>query len=119
LPNLEAKTVVATTTCADCGKPVRVVLNKNGMAYYFCPHVDSDVNRCNHKQQWGRTTSQQMQRDFLAARKSQAKETPANDNHAPEPNRADVPANENHAPSSERNDGPPAPDKWDTYAQYT
>lgn len=80
MPNLPAKTVVASCSCSDCGKPVQVVLNKNGNGYYFCPWTDESGERCNHQERWGKASSQQMQRDYLA-HKEQPKE--ANKNERP------------------------------------
>ncbi|MEJ5217116.1 zinc ribbon domain-containing protein [Cognatishimia sp. D5M38] len=71
MPNLSPGTIVAETKCGDCGKPVKVKLNKNGNAYYNCPHVDENLERCNHSQRWGKASSQKMQRNFIASRKSQ------------------------------------------------
>ena len=68
MPNLEKGTVVAKSKCSCCGKPVNIKLNKNGTAYYFCPWVDDAGERCNSQRRWGRTISQQMQRDYLKAR---------------------------------------------------
>jgi len=84
MPNLDAKTHVATVKCADCGKDgCRVMLNKNGMAYYFCPWTHSDGERCNHKQQWGRKSSQALQKAYIENSRQPLTGTPANDNHTP------------------------------------
>ncbi|MGH1445566.1 MAG: zinc ribbon domain-containing protein [Cognatishimia sp.] len=69
MPNLEKGTVVAECSCNGCGKPVKVKLNKNSIAYYYCPWTNGDGERCNHKESWGRSLSQEMQRNYLAARK--------------------------------------------------
>ncbi len=87
MPNLAPGTIVANGECGCCAKPVKIKLNKNGTAYYFCPWVDDEGERCNHQQRWGRTVSQKMQRDYLAARKSNPEEVTAHDNRKP----ADLP----------------------------
>jgi hypothetical protein len=78
MPNLESGTVVKTDhACGDCGKPVKVKLNKNGNAYYFCPWTNPDGEPCRHQTRWGRVSSQKMQRDYLEARKIPADKIPA------------------------------------------
>ncbi len=74
MPNLPKGTHVADCECFTCGKPVKVKLNKNGTAYYFCPWVNVETgNRCNDQHRFGVDESQAMQRDYIATRKSQPK----------------------------------------------
>lgn len=70
MPNLSAKTHVADGECHCCGKPVKILLNKNGHAYYFCGWINETGNQCNGHARWGYDASQQMQRDYLDARKA-------------------------------------------------
>lgn len=90
MPNLPAKTHVADGSCGCCGKSVKILLNKNGNAYYFCGWSDNG-QQCSHHERWGKAASQKFQRDYLENRKS------ANDNSAPQPPET---ANDNSAPDA-------------------
>jgi len=68
MPNLPAQTVVAECPCSACGKPVKVKLNKNGMAYYYCHWSLDTGDTCSHHQKWGKAHSQELQRRYLASK---------------------------------------------------
>lgn len=71
MPNLPAQTIVAVAECLECGKDVNVKINKNGLSYYYCNSVNKrSGNFCGDHHRWGRDRSQQMQLDYLAARKN-------------------------------------------------
>lgn len=108
MPNLPAKTRVANGTCACCGKPVAILLNKNGMAYYYCNWAGED-GPCSHHERWGRAASQKMQRDYLDAR---GKKDGNSDIPAPEA------ANENNKPARKQPDTPEKPATGGEYSLF-
>lgn len=70
MANLPPQTHIADADCLDCGKEVKVKTNKNGKAYYYCNHVNvASGNLCGAHHRWGKDPSEQMVRDYLAARK--------------------------------------------------
>lgn len=71
MANLDPGTVVKRCMCAACRNDVDVKLNKNGMAYYYCPH-----GLCSHHQRWGRSDSAEFQREFLAKRAANTNAAP-------------------------------------------
>lgn len=81
VPNLPGQTHIADADCLDCGKEVKVKLNKNGKAYFYCNHVHVGTgNFCGAHHRWGKDRSQAMQQEYLAARKnSQQPEEQLND----------------------------------------
>lgn len=82
MPNLPPRTIVALGQCFCCGTEVKIKLNKNGLAYYFCPGINRDTgNHCAAAVKYGRDETQRMQREFLEARK-RLKE-PADEHPAP------------------------------------
>lgn len=76
------KTEIARATCHGCGGTVTVKANKNGMAYYFCPHFDASTGAaCQHHEKWGRARSEKMLSKYLTKR---VPDQAANTNAAPE-----------------------------------
>ena len=66
----QPKDVIAKRACFDCKEMVQIKLNKNYLAYYFCPH-------CNASHRFNRETSAE-----LAAKFDRMFGKPANDNQS-------------------------------------
>ena len=85
MPNLPPKTHVADGQCYACGKGVKIMLNKNGNAYYFCGWVNTDTgNQCNDHHRFGHDLSQKFQREYLEARAAAKPKDKPNEDPAPE-----------------------------------
>jgi hypothetical protein len=105
---VEAGTVLGSTKCHCCGKPVQITASKTGLAIYNCYYPsDTDATPCNSHFRWGGVASRDMRRAYLertgqieAVRlpKKQGQKIPANDNRAPA-------ANDNAAPAAPKKRG--------------
>lgn len=58
------ETVIARRPCGSCGKPVNIVTNKNGLAYYYCGWATEAGTPCNHHERFGRSATDKMMADF-------------------------------------------------------
>ena len=70
-------TIIGNWTCPCCKGKVKVKVNKNGMAYYYCNGGLPSNDPCSHHQKWGRAASDAMVEMYLKDRKGAADDQPA------------------------------------------
>lgn len=113
IPEIKPRvTPIAKHTCPNCGEDVRIVTNKNMVAYYYCPGIDTkgDVPRpCSHHEKWGRAASQRMIDRYLT-KGQRPKDAPANTNAPPTSAAANVDAAPDQEAPKEQGKG-----EWDDY----
>ena len=111
-PNIEPQTQIARGKCNNCAGDVDVKVNKNRIAYYFCPHIDAETaTPCGHHEKWGRGRSNRMIDRYLT--KGQRPADPAANRNAPPTSAAaNIDAPPAAAPEPETK---PAGSEWDEY----
>lgn len=118
MANLQGR-AIANAECSDCGKPVKIKVSKGSKAYYYCPHVSAQTGEyCGNRKWWGVDASQNMQRDYLAARNSPTPApTPAPETEIEDDNRefADVYDQESEDGDGEFEDDEREGDGWSLY----
>lgn len=103
-------TPIAKHTCPNCRETVQVVVNRNLVAYYYCPGIDRKgaVPRpCSHHEKWGRAASQRMIDRYLTKGRPKP-DAPANVNAPPTSAAANVDAAPEQQPEQKK-------DEWDEY----
>lgn len=92
MANLEKGTVVDHRACPHCGTSNPVLLNKNGIAYFYCHGMrQSGDALCSGHVKWGKADSMDMQRAYLANRKAAKAAKPV---AAPDPKPMKAPKDE-------------------------
>ena len=57
--------ILGKMECGDCGKPVTVKVNKNGLAYYNCFNgLDHEEGYCGSSKKWSKAGTARMRREF-------------------------------------------------------